>query len=63
MQTKKTIVLAVLCLLLAGMVFLRPLKFFDTTMYDLNFSFTPAVSQDSVVIVGIDPASISEVGA
>ena len=61
--TKKTMVLAVLCVLLAGIVLLRPLKFFDTILYDLNFSFAPALSQDSVVIVGIDPASISEVGA
>jgi serine/threonine-protein kinase len=63
MRTKKAIVLTALCLLLTGVVFLRPLRFFDTMMYDLNFSFTPAVSQDSVAIVGIDPASISEVGA
>jgi serine/threonine-protein kinase len=61
--TKKTMVLAVLCVLLAGIVLLRPLRFFDTILYDLNFSFAPALSQDSVVIVGIDPASINEVGA
>jgi len=62
--TKKTIVPAVLCIALAGIVFVRPLRFFDMVLYDLNFSFSArAASQDSVVIVGIDPASISDVGA
>jgi Serine/threonine protein kinase len=64
MPVKRIIVLALLCVMLAGVVFLRPLRFFDMILYDLNFSLnTRAVSQDSVVIVGIDPASISEVGA
>jgi eukaryotic-like serine/threonine-protein kinase len=59
----KAVMLASGACVLAAFVFLRPLRFFENVFYDFNFALRSSSPSDSVVIVGIDPASISEVGA
>jgi len=62
MNTKKAIILGVGTLLLAGVIFFRPLGFLGNMFYDTNFSFAKKSAVcDSVVIVGIDAESISNV--
>jgi CHASE2 domain-containing sensor protein len=60
---KKTVVLASGACVLAAFVFMRPLKVFENVFYDFNFAVRSASPTDSVIIVGVDPASISGVGA
>ena len=63
MTPKKAVAFTVGACVLAAVLFVRPLRVIETIFYDLQFSRRPTVSQDSVVIVGIDPASISQNGA
>lgn len=63
MNPKKALVLTIGVCALGAILFLRPLRFLENIVYDLNFPHNATVRQDSVVIVGIDPAGISEVGA
>jgi CHASE2 domain-containing sensor protein/tRNA A-37 threonylcarbamoyl transferase component Bud32 len=63
MNAGKVVVLTSGALLLAALVFLRPLRLVENIFYDLNFAVNTKTPLDSVIIVGIDPASISEAGA
>ncbi|MFP4163007.1 MAG: CHASE2 domain-containing serine/threonine-protein kinase [Chitinispirillaceae bacterium] len=63
MSVKKIAVLALGTLLLSAIAFLQPFRFLDNLFYDLNFTFSSGSTADSVVVVAIDEASISETGA
>jgi len=64
MNSKKTVVLGVATLVLALVLFLKPLWFVENIFYDANFAFSKAGPVcDSIVIVGIDAQSISGVGS
>ncbi len=63
MNPGKIAVLAGGACLLAAMVFFRPLRVIENVFYDFNFALRPPCRDDSVIIVGIDPASIGEAGA
>lgn len=63
MTVKKGLVLGTGALILAFLVFVKPLRFFDNLFYDLNFVFSARDGADSVYVVGIDSKSIGEIGA
>jgi serine/threonine-protein kinase len=63
MNLKKAAVLGIGTLLLAALVFLRPLRLLENVFYDFNFALSKgSAACDSVAIVGIDAESISGVG-
>jgi CHASE2 domain-containing sensor protein len=63
MNYKKIAVLCVGTVFLAAVLFLKPFRFLENLFYDSNFAFVKSSPTcDSVVIVGIDAESISNVG-
>ncbi|MFP4012500.1 MAG: protein kinase domain-containing protein [Chitinispirillaceae bacterium] len=63
MSVKKYVFLSVGTLILCALAFLQPFRFLGNLFYDLNFTFSPGSTADSVVVVAIDETSISEEGA
>ncbi|HUI91395.1 MAG TPA: serine/threonine-protein kinase [Chitinivibrionales bacterium] len=64
MNKAKAAVLGIGTLLLAALMFVRPLRLVDNVLYDMNFALSRgSAACDSVVIVGVDAQSISAMGA
>ncbi len=64
MNLKKAAFLCICTVLLALILFFKPLWFVENFFSDVNFAFLKAQPAcDSVVIVGIDPQSISTIGS
>lgn len=63
MTLKKGLFIGTSVFVLLMIVYLKPFRFFDNILYDLNYRMANDNASDSVVVVGIDSKSIQKIGA